>query len=389
MDGVELLALSGGMSIAIVALIGFGLNYTSWGIKLESVLLCVANFVYITSAIALARRTVLLKRIDLTTEVTLKLPVWKGGAIDKSFSIALVVLILGTLGALGYFIAHRSNETFSEFYVLGNGGHAQDYPSAFILENGQVTYVRYGAGAYQANNGWGEVTLGIVNHEKQETTYLVKITVDGRPVAVNYNGAIIDELEPVKLQPGEKWEGVVGFAPQHLGDNQQVEFVLSKGDIPAPDDSLQFWVNVDETFSEFYVLGIEGQAQDYPSVFVMENGQVTYVKYATGAYQAANGWGEVTLGIVNHEKQEMTYLVKITVDERYVTIKDENAIVNELGLIRLQPGEKWERKAGFAPQYLGDNQQVEFQLFKFQQFTGEYTTPDDYLQLWVNVRESQ
>ena len=32
MDGTELVALSTGMSIAVVALIGFGLDYTPWGI---------------------------------------------------------------------------------------------------------------------------------------------------------------------------------------------------------------------------------------------------------------------------------------------------------------------------------------------------------------------
>ena len=38
MDNIERVALSCGMSIAITALIGFGLNYTPWGIRLEPVL---------------------------------------------------------------------------------------------------------------------------------------------------------------------------------------------------------------------------------------------------------------------------------------------------------------------------------------------------------------
>jgi len=38
MDAIERIALSFGMSIAVTTLIGLGLNYTSWGIRLETVL---------------------------------------------------------------------------------------------------------------------------------------------------------------------------------------------------------------------------------------------------------------------------------------------------------------------------------------------------------------
>src|SRR5512136_1855199 len=44
LDGIERLALSLGLSIAVVPLIGLGLNYTSWGIRLKPVVICLTFF---------------------------------------------------------------------------------------------------------------------------------------------------------------------------------------------------------------------------------------------------------------------------------------------------------------------------------------------------------
>ena len=58
MDAVERVALSFGLSIAVVPLIGLILKYTSWGIRLETVLYSVASLIFITSVIAWVRRRV-------------------------------------------------------------------------------------------------------------------------------------------------------------------------------------------------------------------------------------------------------------------------------------------------------------------------------------------
>lgn len=54
-DVLERIALSFGMSIAIVSLIGLILNFSNWGIRLEPVLYSVASFIFITSIIAWLR----------------------------------------------------------------------------------------------------------------------------------------------------------------------------------------------------------------------------------------------------------------------------------------------------------------------------------------------
>jgi len=58
-SGIRRVALSFGLSIAVVPLIGLILNYTPWGIRLEPLLYSVVSFILITSIIAWLRRRVL------------------------------------------------------------------------------------------------------------------------------------------------------------------------------------------------------------------------------------------------------------------------------------------------------------------------------------------
>jgi hypothetical protein len=55
-DGIECVALSFGLSIAVVPLIGLVLNFTPWGIRLMPILLSVSGFTLVMVAVAAARR---------------------------------------------------------------------------------------------------------------------------------------------------------------------------------------------------------------------------------------------------------------------------------------------------------------------------------------------
>src|SRR5512137_1185283 len=56
LDGIERTALSFGLSIAVVPLIGLGLNYTPWGIRLIPVVVSLAIFTVAMAAAAYWRR---------------------------------------------------------------------------------------------------------------------------------------------------------------------------------------------------------------------------------------------------------------------------------------------------------------------------------------------
>jgi uncharacterized membrane protein len=56
LGGIERLALSFGLSIAVVPLIGLILNFTPWGIKLYPIVISVTIFILIASAVAWYRQ---------------------------------------------------------------------------------------------------------------------------------------------------------------------------------------------------------------------------------------------------------------------------------------------------------------------------------------------
>lgn len=247
MDTIEKIGLSFGLSIAIVALIGFGLNFTSWGIRLEPILFSVAAFIIGVSAIAVIRRSLILGAPSLTKELTLSFPGWNGNIFNKSASVLLALVVLGAIGVLGYAVAvPKIGEKFTEFYILGLNGKAQDYPTEFLISQGKVTGVSYDDGKTMLDENQGVITLGIVNHEQTRVTYWVVTTIDGNRIDIAYDGKNLDRIGPIELQQGQKWEQKLGFTPLNAGNNQEVEFLLYKGNGTSPDNSLHFWINVKE-----------------------------------------------------------------------------------------------------------------------------------------------
>jgi len=245
MDGIERIALSAGMSVAVTALIGFGLNYTSWGIRLLPVLYSVAAFIVIMSVVAMVRQTRQNPPFHWITEYTLPNIGWEGNRFNKTLTIILVASILITAGVLIYTVAHpRVGERFTEFYILGLSGKASNYPTEFTMNGSRANSVRYGENQIVLSE-YGKVKLGIVNDEQQNTTYSLKIQIDGQPVKIYFSdGTYVEDVDSISLQKGDKWEEEIGFAPIHPGANQKVEFLLFKDGDSEVYQSLHLWINV-------------------------------------------------------------------------------------------------------------------------------------------------
>lgn len=220
MDGIGRIALSFGLSIAVVPLIGLILNYTPLGIRLEPVLYSVASFIFITSVIAWFRRRKLVAGEQFSIEFQARMPSWGGGRWDKALSIILVITIVGALGMLGYVLATpRAGERFTEFYLLGLSGEAIDYPEELAV--GEE----------------GKVLVAIVNRERETMAYQVEVMIDR---------AKNNEIGPVTLEHNGKWERLVGFTLNRTGDNQKVEFLLYKQGQNKAYTRLHLWVDVIE-----------------------------------------------------------------------------------------------------------------------------------------------
>jgi len=224
LSGVERVALSFGLSIAIVPLMGLILNYTPWGIRLYPILIAITIFIFVAAAIAWQRQRRLPPEERFEVIFTVALPQWAGMSnLDKGLSVGLVVAIVAALGCLGYVIANpKQGEKFTEFYILGPEGKAENYPQ-------QVTVGEE-----------ARVILGIVNHEYQSLGYRVEIKINGVKDKEICTGIVAHE---------EKWEQVVGFTPEEMGVKQKVEFWLYKDTEPQPclEDPLHLYINVNSS----------------------------------------------------------------------------------------------------------------------------------------------
>lgn len=107
-----------------------------------------------------------------------------------------------------------------------------------------------------------------------------------------------------------------------------------------------------ETFTEFYILGPNGTASDYPTdLNVGEE-------------------GKVIIGIVNHEYENSTYRLEIIFNGSLIHEEPISLIENE----------KWESSFTFHAIKKGDNQKLEFLLYKDQQIE-TYRT----LHIWIST----
>jgi uncharacterized membrane protein/LysM repeat protein len=218
LEGSERLALSLGLSIAVVPLIALALNYSPWGIRLNPILAFGTLFIVLAAALAAYRRRLLPAEEAFGVAIDVRLPRSSQVSIGRLLALALVLSLAG-LGVAAYFVAtpRGGSERFTEFYVLGAGGKAEAYPSL----------VKVGENA--------EVMLGLVNHEGQDTSYQVAVRLDDDNT---------DEIANPVLGDGQRWEKTVALVPAHVGDDQKVEFLLYKDGRSELYRSLHLWLDV-------------------------------------------------------------------------------------------------------------------------------------------------
>jgi len=160
---VEWVAFTLGISIAVVSLIGIILNYTTWGLTLNTALIANAVFIVVTAVVAGYRRYRRDKTNGFIIRVDLKLPFTGTRCLtDRVISGMLVLMIAGAAVTMIYACAApKVGEKFTEFYILGPDGRAVDYTRELVP--GQE----------------GDVIIGIVNREREAASYRVTVEIDG------------------------------------------------------------------------------------------------------------------------------------------------------------------------------------------------------------------
>jgi uncharacterized membrane protein len=166
-DTLERIALSFGLSIAVVPLIGLGLNYTPWGIRLQPILFSVFFFILIIGLIGVYRW----KKTDPTERFTISLQFTfpkQENKIDQALTIILIIVIIIVIAALLYvIIMPKTGETFTELYLLGPTGKATGYPRNLTI------------------NQTATITIGVTNYENRLINYTIEIWLINQTTITN------------------------------------------------------------------------------------------------------------------------------------------------------------------------------------------------------------
>lgn len=110
---------------------------------------------------------------------------------------------------------------------------------------------------------------------------------------------------------------------------------------------------IGEKFTEFYILNSDGKANNYSTNLRLNSPAVWLV------------------GVTNREYTAVNYTVQIVLDKNILTTRT----------LILDNDEKWEKNITFIPDKVGTNKELEFLLFKDNNFTAPYRS----LRLWINT----
>jgi len=194
---VERIAVSIGLSLAIISFIGILFNYTPWGLHIAP-LLTISLILFSTGVglIAVYRWS----KIDPDERFTITLDFpWRktNTKSEKLLTIILTILILITSLLFIYSITTpKPEEHFTEFYVLGSNYKTQGYP--LNINAGEKT----------------NIIIGINNHEHQTIEYTIEIWLINQSTNDNktnisqmiFIDKITATLKNINIDKEKQWE---------------------------------------------------------------------------------------------------------------------------------------------------------------------------------------
>ncbi|MEF8914315.1 DUF1616 domain-containing protein [Natronomonas sp.] len=251
-DGIERVALSFGLSIAIVPLIGLTLNFTPFGIRLVPILVSLSGFTVVATAIAAQRRW------DLPEDERFRVPYrdWYAAGkselfdpestVDAVLNVALAVAMLLAISSVVYAVAvPPQGEQFTEFYILTEDDDgelvADNYPQELVAGEPQPLHVGIENNEYEEIDYTVVVQLQQVEGEGNESTVVNRAEVDRWSTTLSHNQSEIEQREFVVDD---------STAADFEGEDRRLAFLLYDGAPPTQPTrensyrNLHLWVNV-------------------------------------------------------------------------------------------------------------------------------------------------
>jgi len=214
-DAIERVALSIGLSIAIVPLAGLALNYTPFGIRLEPILATLSGFVLIASVVAWRRRASLPEDERFAVDIKIDLSMKGMPMVDRVLTVGIVITLAATLILLAYVVAvPRNGESFTQLALLGPNMKAEGYPHNLTLNQSASVFVSVGS-FETANRNYSlvillqpqNVTGANLTHWRQGNPFIGDQSMD-RGLGMERS---------FTLQPGDYMNSTYNFSISQLG----------------------------------------------------------------------------------------------------------------------------------------------------------------------------
>ncbi len=144
---------------------------------------------------------------------------------------ALAAILLLCIICTAFLVVNPPHaEKFTEFYLLGHGGNADNYPTTITLGDSD------------------SVTVGVVNHEYRDMAYdLVVVLDDGTYKVKLYT-------QKIPLADNGTYQGTVTIKPNMNGTHMKLDFLLyANGDLTVPYRECYLYIDVDRPF--YYDIG--------------------------------------------------------------------------------------------------------------------------------------
>lgn len=122
-----------------------------------------------------------------------------------------------------------------------------------------------------------------------------------------------------------------------------------------------------EPVTEFYILGPEGKADNYPTEYVLGES------------------GTVIVGIVNHEQKPVNYTLEVKLEGKSLPLPPDQQHIS------LEDKETWKKAVTVTPLFEGKNMLLGFSLYNEDEkkvVEGEICPPYRDLNLWINVSQN-
>jgi len=245
LDLIERIALSFGLSIAVVPLIGLGLNYTPWGIRLDPIVISLSVFTLAMTMIAQWRRAVTdpeeryrFPSREIIAGVSEEFFPREGSRTDKILSIILLISIVAAIGTTIFVIVFpKEGEKFTEFYILGAKRMAADYPDRMTIGEEYPMYI------------------GIGNHEYRNISYTVEIHHMNMETDITGNFSYITRMEisdrfSVQVPNNETVILPYNLSAKDEGFNR-IEFLLFNESVP--DMSIRGMERINQSYRDLHL----------------------------------------------------------------------------------------------------------------------------------------